>query len=121
MKKLVFIAAALSLFGIAAHADPITVAQTLAIRKKAVSSSFTERAEWNALTLYLQGVIEGAVAQQKMLAKKGHVPLFCPPKNKSYSLKELFRFLEQSKSSQETRPAVTAIMEGYMKAYPCRK
>jgi hypothetical protein len=121
MKKLALITAALMLVTTPAFADPITVSETLTLKKQAVSSAFNARAEWNALTIYLQGVIEGTAAYQETLIKAGHAPLFCPPRNKSYSLEELFHYLEKTKADNQNRPAVTVLIEGYAKKYPCGK
>ena len=119
MKIIAVITATLILATTPALAEPITVSQILTLKKQAASSAFTARAEWNALTFYLQGVVEGAVAYQETLIKMGRSPLFCPPKNKSYSLEELFRSLEQSTPADQNRTAVTVLMESYVKHYPC--
>ena len=119
MKKIAVITATLMLATTPVLADPITVSHTLALKKQASSSAFTARAEWNALTFYLQGVVEGVISYQKTLIKMGHSPLFCPPTNKSYSLEELFHSLEQSTPADQNRTAVTVLMESYVKRYPC--
>ncbi len=119
MKKLAVIMATLILATTPALAEPITVSEMLTLKKQAASSAFTARAEWNALTFYLQGFLEGAAAYQETLIKTGYAPLFCPPKNKSYSLEELFRALEQSKPADQNQIAVTVLIESYVKRYPC--
>ena len=119
MRKFAVITATLILATTPALAEPITVSQMLTLKKQAASSAFTARAEWNALTFYLQGVVEGIVSYQKTLIEMGQSPLFCPPKNKSYSLEELFHSLEQSTPADQNRTAATVLMEGYVKHYPC--
>ncbi len=103
----------------AAHAGQLTVAQTLAIKDRAAAGAFEGRAEWNALSFYLQGVIEGAASYQQTLAEQGKSPLFCPPRNKSYSIEEIIVFMNKSTETNKKRAATLVIMEAYARQYPC--
>jgi len=102
-----------------AQAQQLTVEDALAIRDRAGMSEFASRAEWSALTYYLQGVIEGVAAYQQTLIEQGRPALFCPPADKRYSIDEFFRYLTNSTDEDSSRPATLVIVEAYADAYPC--
>ncbi len=119
MKHLAIAAIAFLSLQTAAQAQQLTVEDTLAIRDQAGTSEFAGRTDWNALTYYLQGVIEGVAAYQQTLAEQGKPTLFCPPPNKRYSIDEFFRFLTRSTDEDKSRPATMVIVDAYADAYPC--
>lgn len=119
MNKLVVLLLVTFTLPATAAAQQLSVEDTLALRDRAGTGDFTVRAEWNALTYYLQGAIEGIGAYQQTLIAEGHPALFCPPPNKTYSVDELFRFLNKSSEADRSRPASLIIVEAYAAAYPC--
>ena len=106
--------------GGSAHAQQLNVQEVLETKQRAVAGGFAARAEWMALGYYLQGVIEGTAGYQKALIAANEAALFCPPSGKSYSVDEIFRFLERSKEADRSRPASRVIIEAYADAFPCR-
>lgn len=70
-----------------AHAKQITVNEVTNIQQAAQSGEFTGRAQWNALTYYLQGVIEGAAGYQKNLKKPDNLDSFAHQKIRGILLK----------------------------------
>ena len=100
-------------------AAPLSVSDALAMKDKVQSGSFEGRAEWHALTFYLQGVIEGAAAYQQSLLAEEKAPLFCPPQNKNYSIEEIFLLLGKAKIEDNARPAAHFVLEAYANKYPC--
>lgn len=104
-----------------ARAEPLSVAEVLAIRDNAQSGAFSARAEWQALSFYLQGVVEGAVGYQQALVEQGKRPLFCPPKGGSHSLQEIFSLLSAGPAADKRRPAHLVILEAYARKYPCKE
>ena len=119
--KYAFIAA-LCLFAQPATAQPLRVAQAIGIKERAsTTDAFAARAEWNALTFYLQGSVETAVAYQKTQETNGSKPLFCPPKQNSASLEDIFTVLERAKGPERQRSAVELILASYAEKYPCDK
>jgi len=121
MRKTIFTIATYFIAVTIASSEPITVSEALKIKENASANIFAARAEWNALTFYLQGLVEGAASYQEILINNGKKTLFCPPKGKSYSLEELFENLERSKQDHGNHRAATVIMEAYAKEYPCKK
>lgn len=119
MKQLAIAAIAFLSLQTVAYAQQLTVDDALAIRDQAGASDFAGRAEWSALTYYLQGVIEGVAAYQQTLAERGKPTLFCPPPNKRYSIDEFFRYLTKSADEDKSRPATLVIVEAYADAHPC--
>ncbi len=122
MKRLTIAAFAATAFlalQTAAQAQELTVEDTLAIRDRAGTSEFVGRADWNALTYYLQGIIEGVLVYQQTLIEQDKPALFCPPRNKSYSIDELIRYLTKVAAKDQPRPATLVIVEAYADAYPC--
>jgi len=103
-----------------AHAKQITVNEVTNIQEAAQSGEFTGRTQWNALTYYLQGVLEGSAGYQKALKKAGKPQLFCPPADKGYSIEELIKILSQSSKADKNRPASLVILEAYARKYPCK-
>lgn len=101
-------------------AQQLSVADALAIKERAATGTFSARAEWHALSFYLQGVVEGAAGYQQTLAEQGKRPLFCPPKNKNYSMQDLFALLGKSVSADRNRAASLVILESYARQYPCK-
>ena len=102
-----------------AQAQPLSVDETLALRDRMASGAFAARAEWNALTYYLQGVVEGAVGYNETLATQSKAAAFCPPTNKDYSIDEMLRFLAETKRDERSQPASLVILEAYAQQYPC--
>jgi len=117
-KKLI---ATVAFFALAstAQAQQITVQEPLDVQNRLKTGTLTARAEWNALTFYLQGVVEGVGAYQRTLIAQGKPPVFCPKPGKKYSIEELFRHLSQSSQEDKDRPATVVILEGYANAHPC--
>ncbi len=116
-------AVAVLLLGLAAvntHAKPLTVSGVQEIHERVQTPAFAGRAEWNALTYYLQGVIEGAAAYQQGLAASGKPALFCPPPKKAYAIDEFLRLLRNAPNDDQNRPASEVILEAYAKKYPCK-
>lgn len=114
--------AAICLFAQPAAAQALTVAQALEIKDRAFAAdAFAGRAEWNALTFYLQGAVEAAVTYQKAQQSNGSQPLFCPPQNHSQSMEDLFAMLDDAKGLKRQMSAVEMILETYAKKYPCKK
>lgn len=103
-----------------AQAQSLNVGQVVAIKEAAATGSFAARAEWHALSFYLQGVIEGAAGYQQTLAEQGKPLLFCPPRGTQYSLQDFFGVLEKSDAADKTRAASVVIMEAYVRRYPCK-
>ena len=69
MKNLKFILISYLIFWSAqAQIQQITVGSVKDIQVQLKTGSFINRAEWNALTYYLQGVIEGVVSYHDMSA-----------------------------------------------------
>jgi len=121
MKYLKFVVGCLMFLSVLpTHAKQISVNEVKAIQENAQSGAFVGRAEWNALTYYLQGVIEGAVGYQESLGKVGKRLLFCPPKGKGHSIEELLKILNQSSRADKNRPASLVILEAYTLKYPCK-
>lgn len=110
----------LALSAFPTHAKQVSVDEVKNIQNHAQSGAFTGRAEWNALTYYLQGLIEGAAGYQEALSKAGKPPLFCPPKGKGYSAEELVQILDRSSPAEKNRPASLVILEAYTRKYPCK-
>ncbi|MEM9286164.1 MAG: Rap1a/Tai family immunity protein [Pseudomonadota bacterium] len=102
-----------------AYGQQLTVADALAMRDRTSAGAFATRAEWNALTYYLQGVIEGAVGSGETLASQNKERAFCPPPGKGYSVDEVFRYFEKTNVADRARPAALVIVEAYADAYPC--
>lgn len=121
MKKLIIALLAILTLPATAMAQQLSVEEALAVRDRASTGDFTARAEWNAVTYYLQGVIEGLGAYQQSLITADMPALFCPPPNKNYSLNEIFRFLSKSPEQEKSRPATLVIVEAYAAAYPCQR
>lgn len=119
--KLIFILMLNLAVAVPANAQSMTVADALAIKERAGMGSFGARAEWNALTFYLQGAVESAVAYQEALVQKGAEPLFCPPRNTGHSIESLFAILERSPAAERRKTAVAVILDGFTASYPCRK
>ncbi len=121
MKRFVSVIFAITLMsGGLALAGPISVAEAVKINQAVSSGSFEARAQWGALTYYLQGVVEGAGAYQETLIAKGVTPLFCPPKNKSYSIQEIVEQLEAGLPRKKQEKAVSVILAAYAAQYPCK-
>lgn len=125
MKNIKFLFACLSFtalfFTLPLQAKRLTVNELKGIQARTQSGSFAGRAQWNALTYYLQGVVEGVGAYQEGLGSSDLPPLFCPPKGKSYSIKEMMTLFEQSSSADKSRPASVVLVEMYRRKYPCKK
>ena len=119
MRKLAIAAIAFMSLASTAQAQQLTVEETLSIQNRASTGDFAARAEWNALTYYLQGLIEGAAGYQQTLMKQGKKPLFCPPSGKSHSIEHVIRYLTNSAKKDKLRPASLVIIESYASAYPC--
>lgn len=102
------------------HAKQITVNEVESIQSATLSGAFGARAEWNALTYYFQGIIEGAAGYQEGLGRAGKSLLFCPPAGKGYSIEELMKILSQSSRADRKRPASLVVLEAYARKYPCK-
>lgn len=102
-----------------ATAQQITVSDVKQMQVNVQSGSFTAMAEWNALTYYLQGVIEGIAAHNKILSSTNSGKKFCPPKGKSYSIEEVFRLLGEADSKAQKKPAAEVLFAQYVKKFPC--
>ena len=109
-----------TLLALPGQTQQLTVNDVKSLQTKVQSGSFSGRAEWNALTYYLQGVMEGIGGYQEGLPQAGKTPLFCPPKGKSYSFEELMQILNQSSPNNHDRPASKVILETYIQRYPCQ-
>ncbi len=104
-----------------AAAAPVTVGEVKDLKAHAEAGAFSARAEWNALTYYLQGVVEGAVGYHKALDDRGGETLFCPPQGASNSLDELIAALDAVDSAAVDRSVISVVMDHYRKKYPCRQ
>lgn len=102
-----------------AAAAPVTVGEVKDLKARAAAGAFSARAEWNALTYYLQGVVEGAVGYHKALNDRGGETLFCPPQGASNSLDELIAALDAASAKTKDRPVTALVTELYVKKYPC--
>ncbi|MEM9618722.1 MAG: hypothetical protein AAF936_12240 [Pseudomonadota bacterium] len=102
-----------------AAAAPVTVGEVKGIKARAEAGAFSARAEWNALTYYLQGVVEGAVGYHKALDDRGGETLFCPPQGASNSLDELIAAIDAAGPKAKDRPITALVTELYVKKYPC--
>lgn len=102
-----------------AAAAPVTVGEVKDLKARAEAGAFSARAEWNALTYYLQGVVEGAVGYHKALDDRGGETLFCPPQGASNSLDELIVAIDAASAKTKDRPITTVVTELYVKKYPC--
>ena len=97
----------------------ISVKEALEIKQQLSSGGFTQRAQWNALTIYLQGTIEGAMTYHKNVLESGGTPIFCPPKKKGYSIQEFVKIMEQAPKAQAQDAAIDVILRAYWETYPC--
>lgn len=102
-----------------AAAAPVTVGEVKDLKARAEAGAFSARAEWNALTYYLQGIVEGAVGYHKALDDRGGETLFCPPQGASNSLDEVIAALDAASAKTKDRPITTVVTELYVKKYPC--
>ncbi|MEO1241752.1 MAG: Rap1a/Tai family immunity protein [Pseudomonadota bacterium] len=102
-----------------AAAAPVTVGEVKDLKARAKAGAFSARAEWNALTYYLQGVVEGAVSYHKALNDSGGETLFCPPQGATNSLDELIAALDAAGLKAKHRPVTALVTELYVKKYPC--
>ncbi len=97
----------------------LTAAQALEIKNRTSAGGFAARAEWMALTFYLQGAVETAMGYNDALKASGKTPLFCPPSNSSESLDGVLAVLERAKQEDRNREAAALILENYARKYPC--
>lgn len=109
------------IFGLSAatQAQQLTVHDALQLQKNLTTGEFASRGQWNALSYYLQGLIEGSAAYQQVLKDRQQTPLFCAPKGKHYSVQELMQILHASDKSKRSKPVSLVIMETYAQRYPC--
>ena len=118
MKLKLFALAALIVAQPAAAAS-LSAADVLEIKERASSGAFAGRAEWTALTFYLQGAVETAMGYNDALKDAGQTGLFCPPPGTSESLDSLIAMLERTKAEDRTRQAASLILEDYARKSPC--
>ncbi|WP_428409680.1 hypothetical protein [Hyphococcus sp.] len=118
MKRAVFVLAALLLIQ-PVKAASLSAAEALEIKQRAGAGGFAARAEWMALTFYLQGAVETAMGYNEVLKAAGKKPLFCPPPNSSESLDGLLAVLERAKAEDRSKEAAALILEDYARRYPC--
>ncbi|MEO0411492.1 MAG: Rap1a/Tai family immunity protein [Pseudomonadota bacterium] len=95
---------------------PLSVKEALRMRASAGAPGFANRADWMALTYYLQGVIEGAVVHARMPGAAGS---FCPVPNAHYDLGSVFVALEGVDPSQQDEPVAKYVLEVLAQRYPC--
>lgn len=111
-------AAAYSLTGPASSMSP-TVADVMQMKEAVQRGSFEGRAAWQALGFYLQGAIEAMGGIQQSLEARGDHGLFCPPKERSFSMEDVFGSLDAAARRGDTGPALNAIFEDFQRQYPC--
>ena len=120
MKHLLLaVMSALWIFQSPAYSQQLTVNEAINIQNKVQTNAFAGRAEWNALTYYLQGVIEGIGGYKESLSETRQSILFCPPKAKNYSIEEFLIMLKHSMPEDRNRPASLVLIEAYTEKYPC--
>ncbi|MEM7570171.1 MAG: hypothetical protein AAF337_10280 [Pseudomonadota bacterium] len=98
-------------------AGPMTVKDAIALKNAAQTGDFSSRAQWTALSYYLQGVIEGAVSTARVSGPAGG---FCPAENARYDLGEIFMAFEKLPSKQAEQMAAMAVAEHLRALYPCK-
>lgn len=118
--KYVLIAAACLVVQPAMGQPTPSVAEALAVRDRAQAGAFAARAEWTALTFYLQGAVEAVMAYRQALETEGAPPLFCPPSDHAESIDGLLGILNRATEADRRKSAVAWILESYAKKYPCR-
>lgn len=104
----------------AASAEQITVAEVQAMKKRVQTGSFSARAEWNALSFYLQGAMEAIGLAQGELERADARTLFCPPPGGSLDIRDLYAILESAPPAAGPKPALGVLLSSIQKRYPCK-
>lgn len=102
----------------AAYAQ-VSVADVKLMKQRAQVGGFSGRADWTALSYYLQGALEAIGLAQQHLERGDKQPLFCPPKGSSLTLDDIHKFLNKASEDGQKGSALNAILKDLKTRYPC--
>lgn len=100
-------------------AKQISIADVKEMQSRVRAGEFSALAEWNGLTYYLQGVVEGIASANRLTSSGRPERFFCPPKGKGYSLEEVFTLLREVEGKDEQAPLPEVLLSKFIEKFPC--
>lgn len=107
--------------GAPAAAAEFTLVDYETMKARMEASSFAGRAEWNALSFYLQGAMETIGSIQKDAERTGGDKIFCPPTGETMDMGDVFAILDDARRETKKQPAIAVLLAGIHQRYPCKK
>jgi len=120
MQILMLSCAAIALASAPCSAGQLRVKDVAAMRDAARGGAFAARADWNALSYYLQGAMEAISLAQRELEAADRTALFCPPKGQSMDISDVYAMLDNARKADADAPVTDAILAALRQRFPCR-